>query len=423
VLLLFFRSDYSIAITQSFVTTYERTAGKSFFKKSRGVMRTILVTGGAGYIGSHIVEQLAARGDRVLILDSLVYGQPWPTLASPVTTGTILCMHGQCGDAALLDSLFSQFSIDAVIHCAALIEVGASVKEPLSFYATNVSQTLTLLDRMKAHGINTIIFSSSAAVYGNPGVDLISENAPTVPLNPYGQSKLFIERVLADCATAYGLRYAVLRYFNVAGAYPEQQLGERHQPETHVAPLLLRAAVAGTPFNLYSADYGTTDGTCIRDYVHVRDIARANVLALDALCPRAQNSEAESLKDVSVDVDTSNPSCPIKNSKTCCMSFASAKAHTGSFTLNIGSGKGLSVLDLVHEVERVTAKTIATRVVERRAGDAASLVADATQAKNILGWQPHYTIQEMVRDAHIFHSQEVSEEVCANKPSFKDLER
>lgn len=325
-------------------------------------MRTILVTGGAGYIGSHIVEQLAARGDQVIILDALVYGQAWPEI-----TGAVSCIQGECGDKTLLDQLFSEHTIDAVIHCAALIEVGVSVKEPLNFYNTNVSQTLVLLERMKAHGVNTIVFSSSAAVYGNPGVKTIAETVPCVPLNPYGQSKLFIEHVLADCAQAYRLRYAALRYFNVAGAWAAKGLGERHLPETHVVPLLLKAAADGTPFNLYSADYGTPDGTCIRDYVHVRDIARANVLALDAL-------------------------------------------HSGAdtFVANIGSGTGISVLDLVHVVEQVTGKTLATRVVERRSGDAARLVADARCARNMLDWQSRFTLEAMVRDAQIFYDLEYS---------------
>lgn len=432
-------------------------------------MRTVLVTGGAGYIGSHIVEQLVMRGDHVIILDALVYGQPWPmsmqaqpiqvqsvqtqpvqaqsgnlpsiqefsfqeelpkalsTVAptkslsaheSSVITGTLHCVQGQVGDAALLDTLFSHYTIDAVVHCAALIEVGASVKEPLTFYNTNVSQTLTLLDRMKAHNVDTIIFSSSAAVYGNPGVDRITEDTPQRPLNPYGQSKLFIEQVLADCASAYGLRYAALRYFNVAGAYPEKKLGERHEPETHVVPLLIRAALQGSVFNLYSADYGTIDGTCIRDYVHVRDIARANVLALDALCPRAQSSEVLHLRTACSGGKCLSSECVEEESSDVCCSSLRAEssdvnalitnAHTlsaGSFALTIGSGVGVSVLDLVHEVERVTHTTIATRVVERRAGDAARLVAGATQAQRLLGWQPLYSLEKMLHDAHTFYLQ------------------
>lgn len=330
-------------------------------------MRTVLVTGGAGYIGSHIVEQLASRGDRVLILDSLIYGQSWPEIE---VAGQVSCVQGQIGDRVLLDTLFSQHTVDAVVHCAALIEVGASVKEPLTFYNTNVSQALVLLERMKAHGVNTIVFSSSAAVYGNPGVELIAETAPCVPLNPYGQSKLFIEHVLADCAQAYGLKYAALRYFNVAGAWAEKGLGERHTPETHVVPLLIKAAVENTMFNLYSADYGTVDGTCIRDYVHVRDIARANVLALDTLCAGAEPLVA-----------------------------------------NIGSGKGVSVLELVKQVERVTGRIIATCVVERRAGDGSRLVAEATRAQRVLGWQPTFSLQTMVRDAQIFYEHELSETI------------
>lgn len=356
-------------------------------------MRTILVTGGAGYIGSHIVEQLALHGDRVIILDALVYGQSWPTRALPIhasgsvqaesvqagpvqpmagSGGDVLCIHGSCGDAALLDTLFSDYTIDAVVHCAALIEVGASVKEPLSFYNTNVSQTLILLDCMKKYGIKNIVFSSSAAVYGNSGVELIAETSSCEPLNPYGQSKLFIERVLADCARAYGLRSVVLRYFNVAGAYAEKGLGERHTPETHVVPLLIKAAVEGASFNLYSADYGTSDGTCIRDYVHVRDIARANVLALDFLCKKSGvvvNFEEKPL------------------------------------IANIGSEKGISVLQLVGLVEATVGKKIATQVVERRAGDGAFLVADATRAKTILGWIPCFSLTEALKDAYLFHKQ------------------
>lgn len=390
--------------------------------KKRGAMRTILVTGGAGYIGSHIVEQLASRGDRVIILDALVYGQPWPiqamstqalpTKALPVQGlgalrckkgscdnircgqseyGTVSCVHGQVGDAVLLDQLFSEYKVDAVIHCAALIEVGVSVKEPLNFYDTNVSQALVLLERMKAHSVNKIVFSSSAAVYGNPGVDLIAETAPCVPLNPYGQSKLFIEQVLADCAQAYGLKYAALRYFNVAGAYPEKGLGERHKPETHVVPLLLRAAVEGTLFNLYSADYGTADGTCIRDYVHVRDIARANVLALDALSGTAcAGAECAGVKYAGA--ECSDAGCA--KVKAVCVD---------SFVVNIGSGKGISVLELVKQVELVTERAIATRVVERRAGDGSRLVADAAQAQTLLGWTPRFSLEQALRDGHDFH--------------------
>lgn len=325
------------------------------------MIRTVVVTGGAGYIGSHIVEQLAGQGDRVIVLDSRVYGQSWPEYGEGENVQRV---QGECGDAGLLDRLFTQNSVDAVVHCAARIEVGSSVKDPLCFYDTNVAQTLVLLDRMRAHNIKQIVFSSSAAVYGNPESDPIAEDASRFPLNPYGHSKLFIEQVLADCALAYGLRYGVLRYFNVAGAYPEKNLGERHAPETHVVPLLLRAASEGTPFNLYSADYGTADGTCVRDYVHVRDIARANVLALKVLAEGAD-----------------------------------------SFTVNIGSGQGVSVLALVDLVEAVMHKKVPTRIVERRAGDAARLVADATRAKTLLGWQAHFGLVEMLQSAALFHGQ------------------
>jgi UDP-glucose 4-epimerase len=329
------------------------------FQKRGGCMaRTVVVTGGAGYIGSHVVEQLVMQGDRVIVLDSLVYGQPWPELG----VDQVQCVKGECGDARLLDSMFSHSSVDAVVHCAARIEVGASVKDPLSFYDTNVAQTLVLLDRMRAHDVKWIVFSSSAAVYGNSVTDPITEDSSRVPLNPYGHSKWFIEQVLADCALAYGLRYGVLRYFNVAGAYPEKSLGERHTPETHVVPLLLRAAHESISFNVYSADYGTADGSCVRDYVHVRDIARANVLALEALVSGAD-----------------------------------------SFTVNIGSGRGVSVLELIHRVERVMNKQVPTRVVERRSGDAARLVADATRAKMFLGWQPRFGLEEMLQSAATFH--------------------
>jgi len=249
-----------------------------------------------------------------------------------------------------MNALFEHYAIDAVMHFAADIEVGKSVISPAAFYNNNVINTIQLLDLMRHHHVKTFIFSSSCAVYGTPQWLPLTEDHPKNPISPYGKTKLMIEMILEDYAHAYGLNYVALRYFNAAGAWPEQQLGEHHEPETHVIPLLLRAAQNKTPFAIFGTDHDTADGTCIRDYLHVRDIADAHLQALYYL-----------------------------------------KAGNQSDCFNLGTGTGVSVQELISAVEQVCNTKLTILPREKRAGDPALLVADPSKAHAALGWQPHHS--------------------------------
>jgi len=309
----------------------------------------ILVAGGAGYIGSHMVKELIGYGYDVLVLDDLSKGH-----ADAVPAHTLV--KGNIGDKNLLDTLFAQHSIAAVMHFAAFIEVGESVSKPEKYYRNNFANTLTLLDAMRQHGIAHFIFSSTAAVYGTPLRIPISEDHPLQPINPYGTSKTMVEQALADFNHAYGLRSIVLRYFNAAGADPAGELGERHDPETHLIPLVLDvAAGVRDAITIYGKDYETHDGTCVRDYIHVADLCQAHRLALDALLGGADSN-----------------------------------------VYNLGNGRGFSVQEVIDTAGRVTGKTIPCSVGLRRSGDPASLVADSTKAKTELGWQPQYEELETI---------------------------
>ena len=307
------------------------------------MVKTILLTGGAGYIGSHTAHLLYSQGFQVIILDNFVHKQPfnhsWATI-----------IKGNCGDKGLLHSIFSNYSIDAVMHFAAFIEVGQSVKDPASFYQNNIINTLNILNAMRTFGIQQFIFSSSCAVYGNPVNLPITEDHPFAPLSPYGKNKLCVEFALQDYAHAYDLRYVALRYFNAAGCSPEEGLGEYHVPETHILPLLVRAALNQTPFTIFGSDYPTADGTCIRDYVHVRDIAHAHLNAFNYL-----------------------------------------EHGKKSTAFNLGTGTGYSVLELIKITQEVCQKTIPIHYAHRRQGDVHTLVAAADKANNKLGWKPTYT--------------------------------
>ena len=239
-------------------------------------MSNILVTGGAGYVGSHACKALAANGLNPIAYDNLLTGHDWAVKWGPLARGDIL-------DRDRLDEVFRLYQPSAVLHFAALAYVGESVEHPSRYYTNNVSGTLNLLDAMRRHGVNQIVFSSTCATYGIPEAVPISEAHPQKPINPYGSSKLMVERILADYGAAYGLRSISLRYFNAAGADPEGQIGEDHDPETHLIPLVLSAACGGEPITIYGTDYDTPDGTCIRDFIHVTDLADAHVLALKAL--------------------------------------------------------------------------------------------------------------------------------------------
>jgi UDP-glucose 4-epimerase len=305
--------------------------------------KKILVAGGAGYIGSHMVKNLRENGYEVLVLDDLSNGHADAVPAECLIEGSI-------GDASLLERVFSDHDVSAVMHFAAYIEVGESVRDPGRFYENNFSHTLTLLNAMRGHGVGCFIFSSTAAVYGNPETTPIPEDHRTTPINPYGSSKLMVEQALRDFDHAYGLRSTVLRYFNAAGAAPDGALGERHDPETHLIPLVLDAAAGDREaITVFGEDYDTPDGTCIRDYIHVTDLGEAQRLALEALLNDAPSA-----------------------------------------TYNLGNGLGFSVREVIDTASRVTGREIPVKIGARRPGDPSSLVADSARAKAALGWRPEF---------------------------------
>ncbi len=309
----------------------------------------LLVTGGAGYIGSVTAAMLLDRGHEVVVLDSLATGH-----ADAVPDGAELIRADLLDSAAVTDALAA--NVDGVVHFAARALVGESVEDPALYFRTNVVGTLNLLDAMREHNVVRVVFSSSAATYGEPDTVPICEDAPTRPTNPYGASKLAVDGILRAYAPAYGLAAVSLRYFNVAGARGAQR--ERHDPETHLIPNLLSALRgAGRPFTLHGTDYPTPDGTCIRDYVHVRDLAEAHLLALDA---------------------------------------AVAGEHR---IYNLGSGSGYSVREVLAVVERVTGQGVPIVEGPRRPGDPARLVASSERIERDLGWQRRRSLDDMVRDA------------------------
>ncbi len=305
---------------------------------------TFLVIGGAGYIGSHLVKALVEQQHQVVVVDNLSAGR-----ASAVLGGELI-IH-DFDDREFLDELFSKKKFDGVFHFASQIVVSESVKDPGKYYRANTAATLTLLEAMRDHNVGPLVFSSTAAVYGEPLYTPINEQHPTNPLNPYGRSKLMVEQMLADFDHAYGQKYVALRYFNAAGADPQARIGENHDPETHLIPLALQAITGKRPpLQLFGQDYDTLDGTCIRDYIHVDDLASAHILAIESL---------------------------IKG------------GNSGVF--NLGSNHGYSVNEVIQTAAKVTGKQVPFTYAPRRAGDPAILVADASLAKKVLGWQPQYT--------------------------------
>lgn len=301
----------------------------------------ILVTGGAGYIGSHMVKLLRASGHEVLVVDDLSTG-----FESALLGANWIC--GSIGDRALLDRVFSEHRISAVMNFASFIAVGESVAKPAEYYGNNVGNTLTLLHAMQRHGVGRYIFSSTAAIFGDPARVPIDESLVSAPINPYGRSKHMIEQVLEDFDLAYGLKSVCLRYFNAAGADPDGALGERHNPETHLIPLVLQAASGRREsIAVFGDDYDTPDGTCIRDYIHVQDLCSAHLLALEHL-----------------------------------LKGGASKRY------NLGNGKGFSVKELIDVARAVTGQTIKVKMQPRRAGDSARLIADSSAMIRELGWRP-----------------------------------
>lgn len=303
----------------------------------------VLVVGGAGYIGSHMVKHLANAGADVITLDNLSYGY-----RDAVKYGEFIA--GDLGDPAVLDSVFDNRSVDAVMHFAAFIQVGESVLKPAMYYRNNVVSTLALLDAMVRHDIEHFIFSSTAAIFGEPEYTPIDESHPKQPINPYGHSKLMVEQILEDYDAAYGLKSTCMRYFNAAGADPDGELGERHVPETHLIPLILQAASGRRDdIKVFGDDYATDDGTCVRDYIHINDLCTAHSLGLERM--RQSGSSAR---------------------------------------YNLGNGNGFSVQQVIDSARKVCGRDIKVRIEPRRAGDPAVLVADASLARSELGWKPQF---------------------------------
>lgn len=310
------------------------------------IQPTILVTGGAGYIGSHAVQTLQNRGYEIVILDNLVYGHR--DLVENVLRAKLIV--GDISDRALLDCLFATHSIAAVMHFAAYAYVGESVSFPAKYYRNNVVGTLTLLEAMVAASVKKIVFSSTCATYGVPTSLPISEEHPQHPINPYGISKLTVERMLADFDKAYGLKSVIFRYFNAAGADPAGRLGEDHTPETHLIPLVLLTALGKREFiSILGTDYPTSDGTCIRDYIHVVDLAQAHQMGLEYLL---EGGDSE--------------------------------------IFNLGNGSGFSVREVIETARQVIGQSIKAIDCPRRPGDPPVLVGGSDKARKILGWQPQY---------------------------------
>jgi len=315
-------------------------------------MSTILVTGGAGYIGSHTVLALQKAGYSVVILDNLVYGHQ--DLVEKVLQ--VELVKGDVGDRALLDQIFAKYNIQAVIHFAAYAYVGESVSHPGKYYRNNLVNTLTLLEAMLQAGVKNIVFSSTCATYGVPQQIPIPENHPQNPINPYGATKLMVERLLSDFDQAYGLRSVRFRYFNAAGADPQGRLGEDHDPETHLIPLIFLTALGRRDhISIFGTDYDTPDGTCIRDYIHVSDLAQAHVQGLDYL---------------------------LKGGKT--------------EIFNLGNGSGFSVQEVIDAAKTVAGRPIKVVQENRRPGDPPVLVGSADKAREVLAWKPAYSKLEVI---------------------------
>ncbi|MBE9238014.1 UDP-glucose 4-epimerase GalE [Anabaena aphanizomenioides LEGE 00250] len=321
---------------------------------------TILVTGGAGYIGSHAVKALLQAGYQVLILDNLVYGHR--DLVEQVLQ--VKLIEGDIEDRPLLDHLFQTHKIEAVMHFSAYAYVGESVTDPDKYYRNNVVATLTLLEAMLAASIKKFVFSSTCATYGVPKFIPITEDHPQNPINPYGATKLMVERILSDFDVAYGLKSVCFRYFNAAGADPSGLLGEDHNPETHLIPLVLQTALGQRQsISIFGTDYPTPDGTCIRDYIHVSDLADAHILGLEYLLKGGESN-----------------------------------------VFNLGNGNGFSVREVIAAAQEVTGINISVQECDRRPGDPPSLIGSSEKARKILGWQPIYPdIKDIVTHAWNWH--------------------
>ncbi|MBV7504094.1 UDP-glucose 4-epimerase GalE [Bacillus sp. sid0103] len=322
----------------------------------------ILVTGGADYIGSHVVRDLADKGYSVLVLDNLSTGH----LEAVDKRATFI--FGDVRDSILLENIFKTFSVESVMHFAGSCLVGESVRDPLKYYQDNVANTVNLLQKMIEHNITNFIFSSTFATYGIPHEAIIHEKMPTNPINPYGKSKLMIETILNSISKSHEFHYIALRYFNVAGAHISGEIGEDHEPETHLIPNILRHLQGKIPeIEILGNDYETPDGTCIRDYIHVTDLSAGHILALEYLLQNQEKKIAE--------------------------------------IFNLGTEKGVSVLEMIKLCEQITGAEATVKIKPRRPGDPPQLVATSQKIKNELGWAPKYDIKTTIETAWNWHQQ------------------
>lgn len=340
----------------SFIFSTNKNVSKTY-QEGQKMKPAVLITGGAGYIGSHTAYLMHQKGYEIIILDSFVHKQKfdpeWATL-----------IKKDFADEKTLKMIFQNYNIEAVMHFAAFIEVGESVKNPLKFYENNVAKTIKLLKVMIEHGVKKFIFSSSCAIYGSPEFLPLTEKHPKNPISPYGRNKLMVEMALEDFQKAYDLQFVALRYFNAAGAMPQWGLGEQHDPETHLIPIILRAAKKNKPFYIFGNDYQTKDGSCVRDFIHVWDIANAHWLALEYL-------------------NNGNP----------------------SDCFNLGTGNGFSVKQIVQAAKTACNLKIQILHKKRRMGDPPILIADPAKAFNVLGWQPtHSDLAFILKTAYEFEN-------------------
>ena len=316
----------------------------------------VLVCGGAGYIGSHMCKMLAANGYHPVTFDNLSTGYRWA-----VKWGDFV--EGDLRDKQALRELFARYRFAAVMHFSARSLVGESMQRPEIYYENNVSGTLNLLDAMVQNEIRRFVFSSTAAIFGNPEAEQIAETHPRRPINPYGRSKLMVESILGDFHAAHSIDVVSLRYFNAAGADPDAEIGEAHEPETHLIPNVLKSLLGGSPLTVFGDDYETADGTCVRDYIHIEDLCRAHLLALGYL-----------------------------------------QQESGCSAFNLGNGNGFSVLEIIRASEVVAGRPIDYQIQPRREGDPPRLVADNTLAKEVLGWEPEHThVEEIIETAWRWH--------------------
>ncbi|MGE0225847.1 MAG: UDP-glucose 4-epimerase GalE [Acetobacteraceae bacterium] len=319
--------------------------------------RNILVTGGAGYIGSHTAKALAQAGFTPVTYDSLVLGHRWAVQWGPLVEGDI-------GDRAMLQETLRRYDIAAAVHFAAFTDVGESMRAPGKYFDNNVTKSLVLLDALCEAGVRHVVFSSSCATYGTPETVPITEDTPQRPANAYGETKLIFERALRWYAAPHGLTWTALRYFNAAGADADCEIGEDHTPETHLIPLVLDAALGRRTVAVFGDDYPTRDGTCVRDYIHVTDLADAHVRAVQRLLD-----------------------------------------GVGSLALNLGSGTGYTVREVIDAVQRVTGRTVPHRIAPRRDGDVPALVANSSLAQSALGWVPrHSSLETIIATAWRWHT-------------------